>query len=602
MPLQSWIVLLGIAAIIAMLAANKIRPGMIMFSVVIVLTLCGIISSGEALSGFSNKGMITVAVLFIVSEGVRRSGVLNNIMVRMLPIRRSKVKAALIKILPPVGLMSAFLNNTAVMVILAPIIRKWSEMVHIPPTKFLIPLSYIIIAGGLCTLIGTSTNLVVHGMMLDSGLEGFSMFELGKVGIFILLTTFIYLMLFANRILNGLKHNKSNGEKKKYYFQVYIPEGSFHIGQKIENGTIESMPDTAVTSIKRDGISLDLSSEKEIVIHAGDNIVLIGEKEHVDSFMDSGSAILNCLRNASPDFIKRAHQQVEVLIGARFPGINKTLAEFDLCRHYNAAVISVSRQGAQITEDLEDFVLQEGDDLVLLTDESFITCWGQSTNFLLVSNGGDMNVRLKNKRREWATLALLVFMILGAALGEIFTGNGLTPKLDMFIFASVTALVMVFVNIVPVKGYTKYIHWDILITIACAFAISKAITNSGMADVISGWVLNSSLINNPLIIMAIIYIITNFFTQIITNNAAAALSFPIAFAIATKLGVDPKPFCVAICVAASASFVIPISYQTNLIAMNLANYKFKDFIKIGLPLSLLIFVISIVLIPLFFSY
>lgn len=214
-----------------------------------------------------------------------------------------------------------------------------------------------------------------------------------------------------------------------------------------------------------------------------------------------------------------------------------------------------------------------------------------------------MTLCVGNKRREWATLALLIFMIVGATLGEIFTGNGTAlPKLDMFIFASVTALIMIFTNLVPVKGYTKYIHWDILITIACAFAISRAITNSGMADSISGWLLGSDVMDSPVMLMAVIYIITNLFTQIITNNAAAALAFPIAIALAAKMGIDPKPFCVTICVAASASFVVPISYQTNLIALSLANYRFKDFVRIGLPLSLLIFTLSIILIPIFFPF
>ena len=194
-------VLLSLLGMVAALVADKMRPGMILFSVVVLFLCAGILTPKEMLEGFSNKGMITVALLFLVSEGIRQSGTLGQVIKKLLPQGKTTVFKAQLRILPSVAFISAFLNNTPVVVIFAPIIKHWAKSVNLPATKFLIPLSYVTILGGICTLIGTSTNLVVHGMILEAGFEGFSMFELGKVGIFIAIAGIIYIFLFSKRLL-----------------------------------------------------------------------------------------------------------------------------------------------------------------------------------------------------------------------------------------------------------------------------------------------------------------------------------------------------------------------------------------------------------------
>jgi len=214
---------------------------------------------------------------------------------------------------------------------------------------------------------------------------------------------------------------------------------------------------------------------------------------------------------------------------------------------------------------------------------------------------GIQNGNTGNKRKEITAVILLLFMVIGAGFSEaieIPVGN----KPDMFIFASLTMILMFITGLIPPKQYTKYIHWDILITISCAFAISKAIGNSGIAGMISGFILNLTSSYHPVLILAVIYLVTNLFTQIVPNNAAAAMTFPIALATAVRMHIDPKPFCVAICIAASSSFIIPHSYQTNLIAMNLGNYGLKDFVRTGLPLTVIMFILSVALIPIFFPF
>lgn len=300
MNFQILFVLLALIGMIAALIADKMRPGIILLSVVVLFLCVGILSPNEMVEGFSNKGMITVAMLFLVSEGVRQSGALGQLIKKLLPQKQTTLFKAQLRMLPPIAFISAFLNNTPVVVIFAPIIKRWAESVHMPATKFLIPLSYVTILGGICTLIGTSTNLVVHGMILNAGYEGFSMFELGKVGVFIALAGTIYLLIFSKRLL----------------------------------------PD-----------------------------------DRSDSLLDEEEEQLGNLH------------KIEAVLGARFPGINKTLGEFNFTRHYGAIVKEVISGDHRFTHDLDRVRLNEGDTLILWADDTFLSTWGESRVFLMLANG-----------------------------------------------------------------------------------------------------------------------------------------------------------------------------------------------------------------------
>lgn len=511
-------VLLSLLGMVIALVLDKMRPGMVLFSVVVLFLCVGILTPKEMLEGFSNKGMITVAMLFLVSEGVRQSGALGEVIKKLLPEGKTTVFKAQFRMLPSIAFISAFLNNTPVVVIFAPIIKRWAHSVHLPATKFLIPLSYVTILGGICTLIGTSTNLVVHGMILEAGYEGFTMFELGKVGIFIAIAGIIYIFLFSKKLLP------------------------------------DARPDTAVP----------------------DEEVEEGERLH----------------------------RVEAVLGSRFPGINKTLGEFNFQRHYGAEVKEIkTRNGQRFVNNLDEVVLREGDTLVVMADDTFVPTWGESSVFVMLANGKDTEP-VPGKKKRWFALILLILMILGATVGELPVTKEMFPniKLDMFFFVSVTTIIMAWTKIFPARKYTKYISWDILITIACAFAISKAMVNSGVADGVAGYIIGLSNDYGPHVLLAILFIITNLFTELITNNASAALAFPLALALSQQLGVDPTPFFVVICMAASASFSTPIGYQTNLIVQGIGNYKFTDFVRIGLPLNIITFLISVFLIPLIWPF
>lgn len=515
MNVEVIIVLVALVGMLAALIMDKMRPGMILFSVVVLFLCTGILSPKEMLEGFSNKGMITVAMLFLVSEGIRQSGALTQVTKKLLPQEKTSVFKAQIRMLPSIAFISAFLNNTPIVVIFAPIIKRWASSVKLPATYFLIPLSYVTILGGICTLIGTSTNLVVHSMIQEAGLKGFSLFELGKVGVFIAIAGIIYLFLFSSKLLPSDRPETSGNEEEE------------------QNSTL-----------------------------------------HL----------------------------VEAVIGPRFPGINKRVGDFNFKRHYGAEIKELRRSGHTYT-DLGNIRFREGDTLVVLADDSFIRTWGESSVFLMLANGKDYEPAGKKKR--WFALILLLIMIIGATIGELPAIQRLLPegiKLDMFFFVSITTVIMAWTKIFPPQKYTKYISWDILITIACAFAISKAMENSGVADLLASYIIGLSHSHGPYVLLAAMFIITNIFTELITNNAAAALSFPLALSISQQLGVSPMPFFVVICMAASASFSTPIGYQTNLIVQGIGNYKFTDFVRIGLPLNIITFLISVFVIPQIWSF
>lgn len=509
-------VILGILAIVVVLVLDKMRPGFTLLSGAILFMAVGVISPEELIDGFSSKEMITIAMLFLIGEGVRQSGALSYFMRRVLPRKNVGIGVMLARMLPVITTISMTINNTAVVIIFAPIIKRWAKRVGVPATKFLIPLSYATILGGLCTLIGTSTNMVVNGLMIENGYRGFTMFEIGKVGGIIAVVGIIYIVIFGKMLL----------------------------------------PDKSDSSIS--GTSDD--------------------------------------------------DDIEIVLMPRFPGIRLSLKEFNFKRHYGAEVKAVIRGGRRIDTNLENILLSEGDTLRLAADKSFIRTWRDSSAFHIVSHDSD-SMEFETPKpstggaQRWLGLILLIFMIGGSVLGEHFNVVSSTGvAYDIFPFAAVVMVIMALGKLFPAKRYTKYISWDILIAIASAFAISKALSNSGINDMLADWIIGSTHRLGNYGVLALLYLVTMVLTELITNNAAVAVAFPVAVALSNKLGCDPMPLFASICIAASASFSSPMGYQTNLIVQGVGGYKFTDFVRIGIWLNLITFILSVTLIPLIWSF
>jgi len=601
MTSQGFFVLAILIITIAALAKEVMRPGLILFSALIFLMTFGILKADEVLAGFSNKGMITVAILFVVSEGITQSGALNRLATAFLPRRRGNIRSLFFRVMFPISFMSAFLNNTPIVIIFAPIVKKWAENLNLSSQKFLIPLSYATILGGVCTLIGTSTNLVVHGLMLNNGYKGFSMFELGMVGVPLAFAGYIYMSYIGVHLLPGEKNfiRRPLADQKDYYYELIVPEDSLLVGQSLKNGRSKDLKGFDIILIERDGAKLE-GKTHGLTIEANDHLLVAGKSNGLEIIKNLTSVRLRGLDLLQDEIKTSDLKQYEAVLAPRFPGIGKTIFEFNFFDHYQAAIVAVHRNGERITSNLRSLKLKEGDNLVLLTTDRFIKNWGDSKIFYLTTYIGDHDKSVGRGKR-WMALSILAFMIAGATATD-YLPKFENVKADMFFFSAVAAMLMVWLKIVPHQKYTKAISWDLLITIACSFGISKAMQNSGLAGGIAHTAIDFAKNWGPIGVLACIYLITNIFTELITNNAAAAISFPIAMAAATQMGVSPKPFFVAICIAASMSFATPIGYQTNLIVQGIGNYKFKDFVKVGLPFNLIAFLISISLIPFFWKF
>ncbi len=583
------------------LVKDIMRPGLVLFSASVFFMAMGIITPTELTAGFSNKGMLTVAVLFLVSEGIQYSGILNKLALKTLPRKKKSIPRMLLSIMLPISALSAFINNTPVVIIFAPIIKRWAEKLKLSPSKFLIPLSYATIFGGICTLIGTSTNLVIDGMMQEKGFDGLSMFELGKIGFIIALVGWVYLSFVGHFLLPDDKKDKSRNEldMKEYYFNLLVTNNSRYIGETIQKGQLGDNKNIRIVGVERNETMIYTQNE-QILLQKNDKLLVCGFEDNIENILSLNGLKVITHGNLKQTLKSEDLHRIEVVLAPRFPGIGSTLSEFDFYNRYKGIVLAIHRNGSNITSNLSEESLRPGDSLIILADVEFVDSWKDSKIFFLISSKGEIEKPIKTYKIGW-TIAIVVMMILGTSFGQYLpkvNGN----FMDMFFFASIAAVLMAILKIFPPKKYARAISWDVLITIASAFAISKGLLNSGVAEHIAHTAINAVKHMGPAAVLAIIYLLTTIFTELITNNAAAAIAFPIALSAASQLGVDPKPFFIAICIAASASFSTPIGYQTNMIIQSIGNYRFKDFLKVGLPLNVIAFILSVVFIPMIWEF
>ncbi|MDP3180230.1 MAG: SLC13 family permease, partial [Bacteroidota bacterium] len=377
--------------------------------------------------------------------------------------------------------MSAFLNNTPIVIIFAPIVKKWAEDLNLSSQKFLIPLSYATIMGGVCTLIGTSTNLVVHGLMLENGMSGFSMFELGMVGVPLAFACYLYMSYIGVHLLPGNKNfiRKPLSDQKDYYYELIVPEGSPFVGQVLKNGRSKDLKGFDIIQVERKNIKID-GKAPGLTIEANDNLLVAGKSSGLEIIKNISGVRIKGLELLKGQINMQELKQYEAVLAPRFPGIGKTIIEYNFFDHYHAIIVAVHRNGERITSNLRSLKLKEGDNLVLLTTDKFIDNWGDSKIFYLTTYIGD-HEQSTTQSKKWIALTILALMIAGA------TATDYLPKFenvnaDMFFFSAVAAMLMIWLKIVPHQKYTKAISWDILITIACSFGISKAMQNSGLAD------------------------------------------------------------------------------------------------------------------------
>ncbi len=587
---EAWLSIATAAALLLSLSMRIAATDLLAVACVGVLMLAQAVSgtallpsSGDVAAGFGNEGLITVGLLFAVVAGLELTGGTELATGWLLKRARSLAGAQLV-LLGPVALLSGFLNNTPVVAAMLPVVNDLAKRVGASPSQLLLPLSYAAILGGMCTLIGTSTNLLIQGLVINQGAPPLSFFAPAAVGVPAAVFGLIYIMAASRWLLPNRKPAVSaKDDPRQYTVEMVVTPGGALVGQTIESAGMRHLPGLYLAEIERDGYQVTAVGPRERLF-AGDTLVLVGVLESVVD--------LQKIRGLSPpddqarklDAPAWNRRLVEAVVSSRCSLLGKTIREGRFRTNYGAAVIAVARGDRRLPGKLGDVRLEVGDVLLLEASPMFVEQRAQSHEFFLVSDvpGG----AVRRPERAWLALLIMVLMVLAATL---------TP-LSIMTAALTACVAMIAFRCCTSEEARQSVDWSVLIVIGAALGIGRALDRSGAAASIADGLLSLAG-GNALLSLAAIYIATMLCTELITNNAAAVLMFSIAWEAATGLGVDPMPFVIAVMIAASASFSTPFGYQTNLMVYGLGGYRITDYLRFGLPLNLFLFLIAMLIIP-----
>jgi di/tricarboxylate transporter len=584
MTLEAWLVIAVVLGCLGGLLFTRTAPELILFGGVALLLVAGVITPTEALSGFANEGLITVALLYVVVAGVRETGGIDFLVNHVLG-RPRHLRGALARLLLPVTAMSAFINNTPAVAMFLPAVLTWSRRLQISPSKLLIPLSYGAIVGGTITLIGTSTNLVVNGLLLSRGEPGFSLFEIAWVGLPTAVVGVLYMMFCAPRWLpERLPASVMFENPKEYTVEMMVEAGSPLAGKTVEQAGLRHLHGLYLVEIERENEVLAAVGPYER-LQAGDRLVFAGVVDAVVE-LQRFKGLTPCADHifSLEDREHRERVLVEAVVSPRCALIGKTIREGRFRMTYGGSVIAVTRDGNRIAGKIGDIVLQPGDTLLLDVRPPFLERHRNSSDFLLISPVSDY-IPVRHER-AWVAWCILAGVVLTAASG----------LLSMLEAAMLGAALMLLSGSCSVGSARRSIDAPVLLAIAAAFGLGKALEVSGAAARVAEYFLQLAD-GHPWIVLACVYLITSVLTEVITNNSVAVLMFPIVMALAEQLGVSHLPFMIALMMAASASFATPIGYQTNLMVYGPGGYRFADFLKFGIPMNVLVAVVAVLIIP-----
>jgi di/tricarboxylate transporter len=588
MEWQGIVTLIILFSVLSALSLTRVSADLVLMAALAFLLITGILGPAEALAGFGNPGVITIATLYVVAAGLKETGAVQWI-ARLLLGHPKTEKGAQLRMIAPTGILSGFMNNTAVVAMFIPAIQDWAQRLGIPASKLLLPLSYAAILGGTCTLIGTSTNLVVDGMLQSRLGINLGLFELAWVGVPLLLVGGTFLVLFASRILpdrGGVTEELDL--VREYGVEVEVIGPGPLVGKTISEAGLRALSYGYLTEIDRGG-RLITAVEPDRVLQSGDRLYFVGAPECASELRR-----IQGLKPANGDVHKldvANHQRclVEVVLGPEFPALSKTIRDSQFRTRFSAVILSLSRDGKRVPGKLGDITFRMGDTLLLEASHQFVEHYRFRRDFLLVSALNDSTPPDFHKApRALGILALMVLM----------SASGLLQIMEA---AFLAAGAMVVSGCITASRARRSVDLPVLVVIAASFALGNAMTVTGAAAWVAGGLLGFGELT-PWVALVLIYFLTAVFTEMITNNAAAVLMFPIALAVSQQLGVNFLPYAVAVMFAASASFITPLGYQTNLMVFGPGRYRFGDYVRIGLPLSLLAGAVVLSLVPFFWAF
>jgi di/tricarboxylate transporter len=552
-----------------------------------LLLVFELVTVEEAIAGFSNPAVITVMMMFILSEALVQSGVIDRLGHRISRYAGESSRRATLILLLLSGIVSAFINNTAAVAVLMPVAMMVAKHYRFSPSKILLPLSYISIAGGTCTLIGTSTNLLVSSLAVGHGMEPFGVFEFAALGAMLLAITAIYSLLVLTRLLPARVETSSLTGKyglSSYLTEIKVPARSSLIGRTVVDVGLSERFHLIVLEIIRgpSKISQDLRNVRlapdDVLLVRGAMEDIVGLKEHY------GLLLLADVKLGDADLADETNVLVEVQVAPQSRLLGSTLQQIDFRKRYGSFVLAVNRLGQVIRDKVALIPLQPFDILLVFGPRVRIQGLQQQEDFIALQ---ELDVKLRLTRRWWLGAAIIPLIVVLAALG-------LMSILKAAILGVVALLVT---RAVTMPQAYKAIDWQVIFLLASILPLGMAMEKHGLAAILGQAIADAGRPLGPVMVVALIILATSLLTEVISNNSAAVLMVPVAFSAAAGLGVDPKPLLMGVTYAASMSFLTPIGYQTNTMVYGPGGYRFTDYLKAGVPLNLVFWIVASLVIP-----
>lgn len=559
-----------------------------MLGALTVLMTTGVITERDAIAGFANEGVVTIGVLFVVAAGIRETGVMSWLGQRLLG-RPQSTPAAQLRLMVPTAMGSAFLNNTPLVAVLLPVVRDWSKKNGIAVSKLMMPLSFAAILGGLCTLIGTSTNLVVSGLWAKALQSPLQLFDPAWIGVPCVVVGMAYMVIASRWWLPDRRPAITDqDDPRQYTVEMMVDQQGPLVGLTIEQAGLRHLPGLYLAEIERQQELVPAVSPRER-LQARDRLVFVGIVESVVDLQRIPGLVPATNQVFKLDGPRTQRCLLEAVVSDTCPLIGRSIREGKFRTVYDAAIIALARNGERIRKKLGDVVLQPGDTLLLEAPPEFADRQRNSRDFYLVSAIAD-SAPPKHERRWWA-LSILIAMVVAAGMGW----------LSMLNAGLLAAGLMLATGCCSTAAARRSIEWPVLLVIAAALGVARALEVSGGAQAIVDAVM-PPLMGRPWLALAALYFLTMIFTEVMSNAASVALVFPIALAAAQTMAVSPRPLVMAIMVAASCGFATPLGYATNLMVYGPGGYRFGDFLRFGGGLNLVVAAVTIALAPLIWPF
>ena len=591
---HAWWTLAVVVATIALLATERFQPALVVLGAVTALLVTGVVDARQAFEGFANEAPITIVALYVMAGAADTTGALEGVVSFALGTRprtdsaRRATAGELVRILVPSASMSAFIYNTPTVGMLAPRVEAWARRSGRSPSWYLMALNAAVLLGGLCTAIGTTTNVVVSGLLVQAHLHPMGLFEISRVGVPVAVAGLLLMLVAAPRLTTQRSGPTEQLEAERAFtVEMDVLADSPLAGKSVADAGLRNLEGVYLVEYQRDGASMAPVAPQE-VLQGGDRLTFAG---NVSRILDL-QRIPGLVSAERPHFsLARANGRAafEVVVGAASPLNGATLKEIGFRGRYGAAVLAIHRSGEPIPGKLGQVTLRAGDVLLVLGDTGFGERWRDRHDFLVIAPISGPPPILRRERARVVEAVMVGFVAV--------VGAGLLPVVNAALLAAGALIVL---RVVTPDEARRAVDLDVVVLLAASFGLGEAMLRSGLAAHIATEFIRTFRGLGDAGIVAGVLTATFVVTQLVTNNAAAVLMFPIALAVASRTGIDARPLVMAVTVGASLSLLTPIGYQTNMMVAGIAGYRFRDFAVFGLPVSVVTLVVAALVIPVAF--